>query len=147
MKADEVESALEKLREVIAEAGATAAAKDIAALARLMALHRGEDFDSVLRDIELRLDPAANKQRLLAQHLETLQATKLDEAAFKVAFAALRQDKAITKDDILDLAKSYGVIRIGGRSREAALECIEKHFYWLLYNRDADAMAKRATPW
>jgi hypothetical protein len=147
MRATELKRPLEEIRETFAAAGLTVPAKDIADVLAYIDAQGDRDIDHLMAEIKLKLDPAAHKHLLCAKHLKALRSAKFIEADFKAALEALRSDKAAEKGDVHQIAKDYGVIRINGKSRETYLESLDKYFYWALYNRDADEMAKRATPW
>ncbi len=147
MRADELKVSLSEIREIFAAAGVAAAEKDIALLTEYIEQQGLRELDEVLAEISEKLDPSLALRAQISRHVENLKRAGLDEPQFRAALSALREDKSLDKHSILNILKDYGVIRIGGKSREAYIESLDKHFYWLLYNRDADAMAKRATPW
>ena len=147
MRANELKDSLFEIRDIFASAGISAAENDVARLAEYIEQQGDRDLDEVLAEIREKLDPSAGKRKICSRHVENLKSAGLDESRFHAALKNLRDDKVLDKNDILQILKDYGVIRIGGKSRDSFLESLDKHFYWLLYNRDADAMAKRATPW
>ena len=115
--------------------------------ARFVEENGDREVEELIAEIAAKLDPSTAKAIAFANHLAELQKAELDEAKFKQALSALRSNKAMDADAMLQIGKKYGVIRFGGKSRSAVLEALEKHFYWMLNNRDTDAMARRATPW
>jgi len=148
MRADQLGAVLRDVEGVLTSAGAGSAGADIAALAEYLEHQGARDADEVIAEIKEKLDPATAIRLAVAGHVERLKAAGFDETAFKSAFASLKADATLRKpDDLLQVLKGYGVIRISGRTQKSYLDSLEKHFYWLLYNRDADAMAGRATPW
>lgn len=147
MQASELKKPLLEAKETLEAAGAILAAKDIGGLLDLIDSQADVELDQFLLHVQRQLDPSAHKSVLRTLHVSALRNALLDEAKFKLAMNALRAEKALDKTDVLSVAKNYGVIRIAGKSRDGYLESIEKYFYWALYNRDADEMAKRATPW
>jgi hypothetical protein len=147
MRADQLKVALLEIKDIFAAAGVAAAEKDMAELAQFIERQGDRDVDSILAEIRDKLDPSARIKLLVVHHVDQLKASGLDEPKFRSAFMRLRDEKLLDKQAVLDVLKQYGVIRVSGKSRDSYLESLDKHFYWLLYNRDADAMAKRATPW
>lgn len=147
MRAAQINTVLQEIKCIFAAAGAGTAEKDLELLAEYFEQQGDRDLDEVLAGLRSRLDPVAAKSASVALHSESLKDAGLDESRFRSAFAKLKGDKVLDNDDLLKVLRSYGVIRISGKSRNSYLESLEKHFYWLLYNRDADTMAKRATPW
>jgi ribosomal protein L12E/L44/L45/RPP1/RPP2 len=147
MRADRLIRAIQDIRSILGAAGATAAETDFEKLEEFIDGHGDRDLDELLGEVRAKLDPAQKKQGAIAQHLDRLKSAGFDEAKFHAALQAIKNDKALDKDDVLQIAKAYGVIRISGKSKPSYIESIDKYFYWRLYNRDADEMAKRATPW
>jgi hypothetical protein len=147
MRATELMRPLEEIRETFIAAGLAVPAKEIADVISVLEAHGDRKLDEILQEISARLDPAAQRQLVCAKHVKALRAAKFDEPTFRRALESLRGDKSADKADVLQIAKDYGVIRMSGKSRDGYLESIDKYFYWALYNRDADEMAKRATPW
>ena len=150
MRADQLSKTLLEIKGIFSAAGLPAIEKDVATLAEYIGQQGDRDVDHVLAEIKAKLDPAAKPavgSGQIAGHIEALKNAGLDEARFRSALGSLRADKALDKQDVLQVLQGFGVIRINGKSRDAYLESLDKHFYWLLYNRDADAMAERATPW
>lgn len=70
-----------------------------------------------------------------------------NEAEFKTALGEIAGMASVKKSKALEIAKRYGVIRIDAKSRASIIGSIETHFFWSLYQRDANAVAKRVTPW
>jgi hypothetical protein len=147
MKTSEIKRPLIEAKEVLAAGGALAAAKDIDALLTLVDDHADMDFDQFLVKVKHKLDPAALRAPLRSAYVKMLQDAKLDEVLFTTVLSKLTSDEQLDKTDILAIAKDYGVIRITGKSKAAYLDSIERYFHWMLYNEDANDMARRATPW
>lgn len=80
-------------------------------------------------------------------HAAALHAAGTDEKAFHKAHDALRADKTITKPHLEKIVKSY----VGYHDRTHGVEkmhnAIKTRFHGKVYDRDADAMARKATPW
>lgn len=147
MRIEDLEKALQEIRAIFAASGDKKSEADLTLLVDYIHRQANRDLPDVLREIREKLDPKAAHRIAVAQHVSDLREAGLDEAKFRPALADLKTDKAMDKKDVLEIATEYGVIRITGKSRDSYIDSIEKHFYWALYNRDADAMAKRATPW
>lgn len=147
MSSERLVNLLREISGILHASGAAAAEKDVLALMATLETGEKRPVEEVLADLERRLDPSSEKTKLIARHASALIEADLDERKFATALEAIRQDKKLDKADVAALAKGAGVIRIEAKSRASAVDSIEKHFYWRLYNRDADAMAKRATPW
>jgi glycosyltransferase A (GT-A) superfamily protein (DUF2064 family) len=147
MRASELKTALCEIQDIFAASGSASVANAVGEFATFIDQQGDRDLDEVVAEIAEKLDPVARKQLVIARHVKRLKQSNLVEAAFQEALAVIRADKALDAADVLKIAKDFGVIRIGGKTRAAVIESIDKHFYWLVINRDADAMAQRATPW
>lgn len=146
MQARQLSDTLNELRDILVAAGVKDADLEVGGLARWIGEQGGSAEEAVAK-IAQALDPAQQRRVAVLRHVGALTSAGFDEGAFKGAFAQLSADKQVGKDEMLDVAKALGVIRIEGKSRKSYLESIEKYFYWALYNRDANEMARRATPW
>lgn len=144
MRVNEIREAIENLRPVLAAGGAGAAERELAKLVELLGTHDDRDLDEFIAEIRSSIEAAKPDPSIFVNRLV---AAGDDEARFKSALAEVAAAATVKKPEALDIAKRYGVIRIDTKSRASIIESIEKHFYWMLYQRDADAMAKRATPW
>jgi hypothetical protein len=79
--------------------------------------------------------------------LNELVRADLSEPAFLKALDELRCDKSVNKGDMHKIAEAYVGFSNKGASREKLLDAIKSRFYGKIYDRDANEMAKRATPW
>lgn len=147
MRVRELQSALAEIKGVFAAAGASAAERDLEAVLSLLADEGDRDLEAYLKEVREQLGGSPRRESSVSDLTARLIAAGLDEAKFKVVLSQIVQDATLGKAEVQDIAKQYGVIRLNTRSRAAIIESIEKHFYWMLINHDADAMAKRATPW
>ncbi len=145
MRVNEIKAAIENVRSILAAGGASAAERDLSKLVKLLAEQGDRDHDEYVAEVQATL--ASGGKPDLNAIAARLAAAGDSEAAFKTVLAEIESSTAIKKAEALDIAKSYGVVRINERSKASIIESIDKHFYWMLYQRDADAMAKRATPW
>lgn len=147
MLSTQLSKTIQEIKKIFSAAGVPAAESDFQQLAAYIEQKGDKEIDALFDEIRVNLDPSSRKKLLLNQHLTALRAAELEPTTFKSALDALSRDSILDKNDVLQVAKAYGVIRIAGKSKASYVESIDKHFYWMLYNRDADAMAKRATPW
>lgn len=149
MRASELGDTIRRIGDVIGAAGRSAAQQDFERVADLLAEYGETDVETAL--VEMRRafasDAARDRETAVGSHSETLLAAGLDEARFKTALAKIEADKTLSKDDVIAIARTYGVIRMNGRSRASAIESIEKHFYWRAIDQDSRAVASKATPW
>lgn len=144
MRVNELKEAIENVRAVLAAGGAGTAERDLARLIDLLAAQGDKDLDTYISEVKAVLDPKGPDVGLF---IARLKSAGDDEKVFKSTLDEIAKAPAIKKPEALKIAQGYGVIRLNERSKASIVESIEKHFYWSLYQRDADAMAKRATPW
>lgn len=147
MLSTQLSKTIQEIKEIFSAAGIPAAESDFQQLAAYIEQKGDTEIGALFDEMRTRLDPALQKKIIANQHLAAIKAADLEPAKFKAALDSLGRDPMLDKNDVLQIAKAYGVIRIAGKSKASYVESIDKHFYWMLYNRDADAMAKRATPW
>lgn len=80
-------------------------------------------------------------------YAEQMSAAGLDEHAFLSVWSRLNADRALKKADLQKIARSY----LGDFDKRASTDelknDIKRGFYSRVYDRDAQAMANRATPW
>lgn len=145
MRVSELRSAIEGIRRLFDAGGAASAGKDLGKVSELLSAQNDRDLDDYLGEVKVKLAPPPPPSAEL--HLARLKDAGFDESRFNAALASLRADKKLSKPTLEALASDYGVIRLSKNSKPAIIESIEKHFYWTLNNRDADALARRATPW
>ena len=79
--------------------------------------------------------------------LAQLQSAGLNEAEFLKILDELATDKSIKKADLLKIAHGYVGYADKKASADKLVSAIKTRFYGKIYDRDADEMAKRATPW
>lgn len=149
MQAGQLREVLEEVRRLFATGGAAAVERDLGRLAELLEGHETKELEAYLAELARHVDAVVAKpaDKTALDYASRFEQAGLDEARFKSLVRSMRDDPKVSKEVALAVAKSVGVIRLNTKSRASAIESIEKHLYWLLYNRDADSMAKRATPW
>jgi NurA-like 5'-3' nuclease len=82
-----------------------------------------------------------------AKRLQQLEDAGVSEADFLRAFDELRQDRTVKKPELLKIASVYVGYADKKLSSDKLLEAIKTRFFAKVYDRDANEMAKRATPW
>jgi hypothetical protein len=144
MRVEEIKTAIENLRDILAAGGAKSAEADLSRLIELLAAQGDKDLDQYVNEVRGILEP---KPECVDSFVGRLKSAREDEGLFKAALADIAKAKLIKKPEAVEIAKRYGVIRIDQKSKASVIASIEKYFYWMLYQRDAGAMAQRATPW
>jgi hypothetical protein len=145
MRVNEIKDAIENIRAILAAGGAASAERDLAKLIELLSAEGNRDLDEYIAEVKATLLQSTSLD--IAAWVQRLKTAGVDEKAFKAALAEIANSDTIKRPEALEIAKGYGVIRINAKSKASIVESIEKHFYWTLYQRDANALAKRATPW
>ena len=79
--------------------------------------------------------------------LSQLQGVGLNEAAFLKLIEEISADKSLKKADLLQITQAYVGYADKKASSAKMIDAIKTRFYGKIYDRDADIMAKRATPW
>lgn len=145
MRGHSLRELLRDIQSSISAAGATAQAK---VLGQLADAFKGSDEKSV-DDISAGVVSVIADANAPAweKHAKALKASALDERLFLQALAAIQNDKGLKKPQMVAIAQDYGVRVETKASADRLIEQIKGIFYEQLYQRDADAMAKRAMPW
>ena len=97
---------------------------------------RGAKASSVSRDAF---------EKMARERASRLKDAGLDQGKLLNELAAMRADKAIRKKHLIAIADRYGADSSGSVAK--IYKSIEQRQNMLIYNRDADAMARKATPW
>lgn len=139
MRVRDLRQILQGIERVFKVSGAKSQHAKISKVAAALEQHDHRDLGTYLKAVETELDSSAGYTRRLLE-------AGLREAAFKMVFGALEGDRQIKKADLVRIAEGY----TGSADRKAAakklLKHIRTHFYTKLYERDANELAKRATP-
>ena len=90
---------------------------------------------------------AALSQEPWEAKLKQLQQAGLSEPDFCRALDEIRSDKAVKKSDRIKIAEAYVGYAEKKASSDKLVDAIKTRFYGKIYDRDANEMAKRATPW
>lgn len=148
MRVDEIKTALENVRALLAAGGAAAAERDLAKIVQLIGQSGAADFDEYVGQLRREIEKLSNGGNVdTNEYVRRLKLAGYNESEFKTVLGELAKAGSVKKEHAHAVAKEYGVIRIDDRSKARIIESIEKHFFWLLYQRDAGEMARRATPW
>ena len=83
----------------------------------------------------------------MGEWLRRLNGAELNEASFLQVFSDLAKAPCM-KGEFLAIAEAYtgGKLKVSTPKKDL-LEAIKSEFYGRLYERDADKIAQRATPW
>ncbi len=122
MRADQLKASIKEIRDIFSAAGSAAAEADFERLEKYIDLHGNRDLDDLLSEISAKLDPALYKKQAVSRYVDKLKSAGFDESKFKAALQSIKEDKTMDKNDTLQIAKFFGVIRISGRSKPSYLE-------------------------
>ncbi|MEQ1695821.1 MAG: hypothetical protein ABL901_08270 [Hyphomicrobiaceae bacterium] len=133
------------IREAISGSGGT---KHAEALDRIQAaladLDHAPASDAIAR---IDTNAAGLTQPAWEAKLAQLQSAGLNEPEFLRLLDEIANDKNIKKADLLKIAQVYVGYADKKASTDKLISAIKTRFYGKIYDRDADEMAKRATPW
>ena len=128
--------ALERLFEKISKA---ALVKDLRLIGKAMAPFREMEVSDFITQIAARLmQPSAKKKLgtnldLVDRYVASLEQTFRDEAAFKLAYAALKSDQSAKGPELKEIAKRFA--GAGGKSKAESLNSIWRHHEVILIDR------------
>lgn len=145
MRGHQLREILSDIRNAIAGSGG---AKQAEALDRIQAaladLDQASATDAVGR---IGSNVACLTQASWETKLAQLQSAGLNEPEFLKILDEIAADKSIKKADLLKIAQAYVGYADKKASADKLISAIKTRFYGKIYDRDADEMAKRATPW
>jgi hypothetical protein len=135
MRVRDLRKIVQDIARVFEVAGAT---KQHAAISKVVAAlqpHDGRALDAYLDAVEGQLSYARR-----------LKDAGLTERKFIAVFTSLEADKKIKKPELIKIAEEYTGSADHTATAKKLLKHIKTHFYAKLYERDANELAKRATP-
>jgi hypothetical protein len=146
MRVRDLRAVLQGLERIFAVAGAKTQRAAVGNVAD--ALPRGRDQEQDLTHYLKRVEEeiAGNAASPSEKYLRQLREAGLAEHDFLAVLNSIEADKSLKKADLLAIAEGYA----GSVGRKASVKNLLKHistrFYTKLYERDANELAKRATP-
>jgi hypothetical protein len=145
MHVKDLRAALQEIEEIFAAAGARALQEDLSSVIELLAekdeLELPAFLEVLKNTLSGRLPDTPN------EWLRRLSEVELNEAVFLKVFSELAEAPC-TKAQLVSIAESYTGTKVKSKqSKRDLLEAIKSEFYGRLYDRDADKIAERATPW
>lgn len=145
MRGHGLRAILHDIQSVLSAGGATAQAKAVVQLSDALKPSDEKEVADIAASVGAAV--AAASAPAWQKHASALRAAGLDEAKFQQAFLGVSGDKSLKKSDVAAIAKDYGLRVEAKASTARLLEQVKGAFYEKLYERDANTMAKRATPW
>ena len=156
MKVHELRSALVEL-ETLFEVGGTKAIKtDLASLIKFLESADDMPVEEFFAELEAELKnisihPRSSRQAVVLNekavsfYCDELEKSYDDEAKFISILNELNSDSRIRKIELSKIAERFG--DSSAKTVSKMLQSIKTHYYEKIYDRDANAMARRATPW
>jgi len=143
MDVKDLRVALQEIEEVFAAAGAKPVQKDLASILELLNDKDHVELPAFLEELRRKLSDKPE----VGEWVRRLNEVQLNEASFLQVFSDLGKAQC-AKGQFLTIAEAYtgGKLKASS-SKKDLLEAIKSEFYGRLYERDADKMAERATPW
>jgi hypothetical protein len=145
MRGPQFRELLADIRQALGSAGAKTQVESLKRTEQAIASLGDLDADEAIRRIEVAVDNVSAP--LWQKRLQQIEAAELSEQEFSRALSELQADKAIKKMDLARIAEAYVGFADKKASSAVLLDSIKTRFYSKIYDRDANAMAKRATPW
>jgi hypothetical protein len=144
MRVGDLRTILKDLERLFGISGARSQETAVARVADALPSDQDHDLHSYLKTVQQEI--AEDAKSAAERYVLGLQQAGLDEKAFASIFSALEIDKKVKRAELLKIAEDY----TGSVDRKAPakklLKHIKAHFYTKLYERDANELAKRATP-
>jgi hypothetical protein len=144
MRVRDLRSVLRDIQRVFKVSGAKTQETAFAKLSETLRVQDGRDLATCLKAIEDKIEGASLPQA--AMYLRRLDEIGFDENAFIALLARLEKDRTLGKSDLITIVERY----TGSADRRGTIKKLIKqlraHFYAKLYERDANELAKRATP-
>lgn len=145
MRGQQLRELLAELRRTVGAVGAAQPAEGLAKIEKALASQDGSELSEVLASVERAASEAVAP--IWEQHLLRLLGAGLDETSFLKGLAQLEADTKVKKADLVKIAERYAGLADRKSSVDKLLGAIKTEFYAKVYARDANEMAKRATPW
>lgn len=146
MKASNFRDALASLSDVLRQAGARQAAEDVELVEDCLDNDGHLTAAESIQRLEDRLDEQKRPPLSPDQYVRELRAAGSDPDQFDSVFAKLSQDKSLRAADLKAIAKEYAGQGISVRSKNDALDQLQRRFSRLLYDNNAARQAD-STPW
>jgi hypothetical protein len=144
MRVRDLRAVLKDIQRVFKISGAKTQETAFAKLSATLQGQDGQDLDSCLKAVEDEIQEASLPR--VTTYLRRLGDIGLDEQAFRDFLEKLEKDRSLAKSDLITIVERY----TGSADRRGTVKKLVKqlrsHFYAKLYERDANELAKRATP-
>lgn len=144
MRVRDLRAVLKDIQRVFKVSGAKAQEAAFAKLSFSFQRQDGCDLDSCLRAVEIEVQAAALPQP--TTYLRRLREIGLDEPAFRDLIEKLEKDRSLAKSDLATIVERYTGAADRRATSKKLIKQLRTHFYAKLYERDANELAKRATP-
>ncbi|MEO1693972.1 MAG: hypothetical protein AAFR55_01900 [Pseudomonadota bacterium] len=141
----ELKSALKSFSSVFKASGSAQAAKDLTQLADCLDGDIDDARDAIAKfEAELSETSPEAAPRTVDAYVDELRSAGLDGERFDRVFQSLKTDRAMKKDDVLDVMRGYVGEHVRAKSKTDALKQIERRFTLLRYDANAERQAASA---
>jgi hypothetical protein len=144
MRVRDLRAVLGDIQRVFKVSGAKTQEAALAKLATTLRSQDGRDLDSYLKALEDEIQAASLPPA--AAYFRELEAIGFNEQAFKDLADRLERDRTLGKSDLVAIVERYTGSADRRTTMKKLIKQLRAHFYAKLYERDANALAKRATP-
>jgi hypothetical protein len=140
----DLKATLAEIHGIFVSAGARPQQKAFGRVTDALANYEDDDLDEFLTDLETASNAAVAP--LAKRYVDMLTDAGSDEPRFLAVLSQLSADKKVKKPDLQRIVKGFtGAVDRRANAAQLSDE-IKKAFYKALYERDARALAKKATP-
>jgi hypothetical protein len=144
MRVRDLRTILRDIQRVFKASGAKTQEAAFSKLSATLQSHDNRDLDACLKAVEDEIQAASLPPS--TPYLRRLDEIGLDERAFKDLIEDLESDRSLAKTDLVTIVERYTGSADRRGTVKKLIRQLRSHFFAKLYERDANELAKRATP-
>jgi hypothetical protein len=144
MRVRDLRSILGDIQRVFKASGAKKQETAFTKLSVTLEAQDGRDLDSYLKAVEDEIQ--ADSLPRATTYLRLLDEIGFDEPAFRDFIEKLEQDRSLPKNELIAVVEGYAGSADRRGTAKKLIKQLSAKFYAKLYERDANELAKRATP-
>jgi hypothetical protein len=144
MRVRDLREVLRDIQRVFRASGAKAQETAFSKLSASLQGQDNRDLEACLKAVEDEIHAASLPPS--TRYLRRLDEIGLDERAFKDFIENLESDRSLAKTDFVTIVERYTGSADRRGTVKKLIKQLKSHFFAKLYERDANELAKRATP-
>lgn len=144
LRVRDLRGALDEVRSIFRAAGARPQEKAFEQISAAVAEHDDEPVETYFTNVRVAAEEAVAPAD--QRYARRLTEAGLSETAFLAVIAEMQTDRKLKKPALQKIAKAYAGSFDNRASGSKLIDEIKLAFYTKVYERDARAMARRATP-